>query len=85
METCSPLYVSSEYISSESTKISLSIHTSAISSKSFLSNVAPVGLFGKGKTSSLVLSVIFSKISSLVSLKLFSSFNSIGTGFPYAN
>ncbi len=50
----------------------------------FLSMTAPVGLFGKGITSSLVFGVIAASSSSAVRRNSFSAFNSIMTGVPFA-
>ena len=63
-------------------KISFSIMTSAIASRSSFVMIAPVGLFGNGSTSIFVLSVMCSRSSSFVSRNSFSAFSSIVTGTP---
>ena len=59
--------------------------TFAIFSKSSLSIIEPVGLFGKGNISIFVFSVIAFKSSSLVSLNSFSALRFIITGFAFAS
>ena len=61
-----------------------SLITSAISSRSSLSIIAPVGLFGNGSTRSFVFGVIAARRSDALSLKLSSFFVLIITGTPSA-
>ena len=56
--------------------------TSAMGSRSSRRITAPLGLHGKGSTSSLVFGVMAAFSCAAVSLKAFSAFSANGTGTP---